>query len=179
MYLSQPHNFLAIVQHFFTLKFNLVFTRGARLPAGRTAACCLPTELVLPQQQALTLCDTDLMKQLGPFCKGQSLEPGNSIYTLIYFSRSSWGHTRSSHAGSKHSPGPSILPVPTAKLDAEGSTRRKAVAPSQAAAQGLPGFELFGGACIGWRSLPQRSSWKSLAHGIPQSRISQLNCTRQ
>lgn len=148
MYLSQPHNFLAIVQHFFTLKFNLVFTRGARLPAGRTAACCLPTEPVLPEKQALMLCDTDLMKHLGPFCKGRSLEPGSSIYKLIYFSPSSWEDTRSSHTGSKHSPAPGILPVPTAKLDAEGGTSGKVAAPSQTAAQWLTGFELFGGAYI-------------------------------
>lgn len=74
MYLPQPHNFLAMVQLFFTLKINLVFTKGARLPALKTAAWCLPTEQVLPKQQEIMLCDTDLMMHLRPFHEGQTLE---------------------------------------------------------------------------------------------------------
>lgn len=73
MYLPQPHNFLAMVQLFFTLKIYLVFTKGARLPALKTAAWCLPTEQVLPKQQ-ITLYDTDLMMLLSPFYEVQSLE---------------------------------------------------------------------------------------------------------
>lgn len=74
MYLPQPHNFLAMVQLFFTLKINLVFTKGARLPALKTAAWCLPTEQLLPKEQEIMLCDTDLMMHLRPLYEGQYLE---------------------------------------------------------------------------------------------------------
>lgn len=66
MYLPQPHNILAMVQLFFILKINLVFTKGARPPALKTAAWCLPPEQVLPKQQEIMLCDTDLMMCLSP-----------------------------------------------------------------------------------------------------------------
>lgn len=74
MYLPQPHNFLAMVQLFFTSQINLVFMKDARLPVLQTAALCLPTEQELPDQQEIMLCDTDLMIHLGPFYKQQSLE---------------------------------------------------------------------------------------------------------
>lgn len=74
MYLPQPHNFLAMVQLFFTSQINLVFMKDARLPVLQTAALCLPTEQELPDQQEIMLCDTDLMIHLSPFYKQQSLE---------------------------------------------------------------------------------------------------------
>lgn len=74
MYLTQPHNFLAMVQLCCTLKINLVFTKGDRPSSLKTAAWRLPTEQVLPKQQEIMLCHTDLMMQLSPFYKGQSLE---------------------------------------------------------------------------------------------------------
>lgn len=40
MFLHQPYNLLAMVQLFFTLKIHLVFMRGAKLPALKTAAWC-------------------------------------------------------------------------------------------------------------------------------------------
>lgn len=46
MFLHQPYNLPAMVQLFFTLKIHLVFTKGAELPALRTAAWC-PTEQAL------------------------------------------------------------------------------------------------------------------------------------
>lgn len=46
--------------------------KGDRPSSLKTAAWCLPTEQVLPKQQEIMLCHTDLMMQ--PFYKGQSLE---------------------------------------------------------------------------------------------------------